>query len=490
MGFEVDILHRLAFHWNHALREALERHGAPAWLTENLQGFIFPLEFAVLVLAVAAAAAQVERHWQRRRTAGASIWLLGLVQVAAGLYALRLLYWVYLHPAKELQTVTGRWDYVVAAILGGLAMRRLPFAVRPWILAIVSVLLIHYYVGPVPSRVVFMASVVGFAATRWTVTNQPGVRVVVHAALITSVAVWFWWFRGVDGIGALRGWSLYSFVLFRHISFVVEHARGVPSTFGGYLCYLLFFPNCIGAMEVYDEFWSRNLARETAPQFRRAALWVVAGNALVWLTIHISADENQVVGSTGFLSLWGNALLHFFRAALGSLGIWAIVEGGALFLGVQLRPNFRYVLTATTPSEFWRAWRATMTYWLIRYVYIPLGGNRRHQMANIFAVFVVSTAWHCVGVLFLLPSTWTAGELMAVGLWGGLNFAGVATHALVRQQRPAGRFPQPWGGVVLAGKWMLTMLFGTLTTLLLGLSLAKGSYLGHVVRAMTGLEGW
>ena len=90
---------------------------------------------------------------------------------------------------------------------------------------------------------------------------------------------------------ALLGWGFYSFVVFRHVSFVVEHARGVPSTLGGYLCYLLFFPNCIGAMEVYDEFWEHNLAAVRAPEFRRAAQMVWRGTVLLWIALLIDVPR-------------------------------------------------------------------------------------------------------------------------------------------------------------------------------------------------------
>ena len=105
-------------------------------------------------------------------------------------------------------------------------------------------------------------------------TDGPGwVRIAVHTALMAGVFAWLWSLRDTRAFDALRGWGFYSFVLFRHVSFVVEHAHGMPSTLGGYLCYLLFFPNCMGAMEVYDEFWNRNLAGLRPPEFLARPGW-------------------------------------------------------------------------------------------------------------------------------------------------------------------------------------------------------------------------
>ena len=118
-----------------------------------------------------------------------------------------------------------------------------------------------------------------------------------------------------------------------------------------------------------------------------------------------------------------------------------MIEGGALFLGVRLRPNFRGVLTATNPSQFWRAWRGTMTNWLIRYVYIPLGGNRRQQTRNILAAFVVSTIWHCAGVPFLRPTTWQPMGSRAAGALGD--------DQLRRRRIPRGGAPPPTAPAVV-----------------------------------------
>jgi alginate O-acetyltransferase complex protein AlgI len=107
--------------------------------------------------------------------------------------------------------------------------------------------------------------------------------------------------------------------------------------------------------------------------------------------------------------------------------LWATIEGVALLYGFQLRPNFAGILSCENPAQFWRSWRATMTNWLIHYVYIPLGGNRRHQLRNIFAAFAVSVAWHWMGIPFftLTPRLW---DFVPIGVWGLLNAAAVAGY--------------------------------------------------------------
>ena len=490
MGFENDLLQYKAIGWNLALLAALQERGLTPRMAEWVLSLLPVVELILMVGVLAAVAATVDRVWCRRVRADFVWWMLGAIQVAGALWALRLIYWIYEHPSNELGGVPVRWDYLAFAIVAGVALRRIPLRLRIWLLAVLSVALVESYVGRRPFAVVVGACVLGFAATRWSVTNQPGRRVVIQGLLIAVACALLWHLRSSSPFAALLGWGLYSWALFRHVSFVVESNRGVPGTFGGYLCFLLFYPSCIGAMEVYNEFWEHNLAGDRARDYRGAALMVAKGAVLLWIAVAIPVTDNQIRDSVGFLAMWRTVLVVFFRAASGSMGVWNIIEGGALFLGMRLRPNFRGVLTATTPSQFWRAWRGTMTNWMIRYIYIPLGGNRRRQTWNILAVFVVSTVWHCLGVPLLRPTLWTPLELAPLVLWGTINFIGVAGHAAVRRRWPPPVPSSPLRSGLRVLKWPLAMCFGSVTVTLLGFSLVGTERFGHVVRTLLGLEGW
>ncbi len=485
MNFELDLFQRRIIDWNHGLADLLRQLGLPEALAAQVPSVLPLLELSLLAAVLGLLADRLDRAWSAR-VGGETSWASLAVQGAAALFALRVLYWLALHPSSDLSGLVARWDYLVMAVLGGLVLRRAPVPVRVWTLAGLSAGFVAQYMGRAQVEIILLVCLLGFAATRWRVTDRPGVRVVIQAGLMGGLLVWLWWLRGRSPLAALQGWGLYSFVVFRHASFVAEHAAGLPSSLGGYLCYLLFFPSCIGAMEVYNEFHERNLTSAPPAEFGRATVMVVRGNVLLWIALMVPIDADQVTASVGFASMWAKLMVLFLRAAVGTIGTWDIIEGGSLFLGFRLRPNFRDVLKATTPSQFWRAWRGTMTNWLIRYVYIPLGGNRRHQTVNILAAFFVSTVWHCFGVPFLRPAAWRPFDLAPIVLWGGLNFAGVAAHARVRRLRPASS-PTP---ALLAGKWALTMVFGAMTVLLLGFTLGGMERFGYVVRTLVGLEGW
>jgi D-alanyl-lipoteichoic acid acyltransferase DltB (MBOAT superfamily) len=63
-------------------------------------------------------------------------------------------------------------------------------------------------------------------------------------------------------------------------------------------------------------------------------------------------------------------------------------------------------------QRFWKSWHRTFNRWLIRYVYIPLGGAK-YFMLNMWVVFTFVALWHDIELkllawgwlicLFLLP---------------------------------------------------------------------------------------
>ena len=53
-------------------------------------------------------------------------------------------------------------------------------------------------------------------------------------------------------------------------------------------------------------------------------------------------------------------------------------------------------------TEFWRRWHITLSSWFKKYVYIPLGGNRSHQIRNLLIVWLFTGMWHGAGWNYLL----------------------------------------------------------------------------------------
>lgn len=79
--------------------------------------------------------------------------------------------------------------------------------------------------------------------------------------------------------------------------------------------------------------------------------------------------------------------------------------GIAKMFNINLSVNFNSPYKAKNISEFWKCWHMTLTRFLTKYVYIPLGGNRKGAFltyVNIMIIFLVSGLWHGTGVTFVV----------------------------------------------------------------------------------------
>jgi alginate O-acetyltransferase complex protein AlgI len=155
------------------------------------------------------------------------------------------------------------------------------------------------------------------------------------------------------------------------------------------------------------------------------------------------------------LWLWAVRLYVWFYL---SFSAWTEVSIGlARLCGRRdVIENFDQPWLAQDPGDFWRRWHVSFGVWLRNQVYIPLGGNRRHRIGNVAAVFAVSAAWHVWGSLKLLgfgyypPHAW-----IGFAVWGLLHAVAV-TLAGGRASR------SPRGGVALAAARLATFLFAAL----------------------------
>ena len=112
-------------------------------------------------------------------------------------------------------------------------------------------------------------------------------------------------------------------------------------------------------------------------------------------------------------------------------------------LNIDLPVNFDSPYKSLTITEFWNRWHMTLSRFFTRYVYIPLGGNRKGNVRtyiNLFIVFLLSGFWHGAAWTFVI--------------WSVLNGIFVIITRMFRKQFEA---MHPALG------WMLTQGFFNLT---------------------------
>lgn len=76
--------------------------------------------------------------------------------------------------------------------------------------------------------------------------------------------------------------------------------------------------------------------------------------------------------------------------------------GLARMFGFHYHENFNYPYISRSATEFWRRWHMSLGSFFRDYVYIPMGGNRKHQLFNLFVVWFLTGFWHGASWNFIL----------------------------------------------------------------------------------------
>lgn len=207
-----------------------------------------------------------------------------------------------------------------------------------------------------------------------------------------------------------------SFFTFQQISYLADCYKGEIET-GGFLDYMLsivYFPKLVeGPLVMYAE-WEPELAGAgekgfDAEKFMRGVCQFVMG----MMKKVILADTFGGAVDYGYSNLeimhgWDALLLVVFYALqlyFDFSGYCDMALGVSRMFGIELPVNFNSPYQAGNIVEFWKRWHITLNRFFTKYIYIPLGGNRKgraRMYGNLLIVFLVSGIWHGAGWNFIL----------------------------------------------------------------------------------------
>ena len=178
--------------------------------------------------------------------------------------------------------------------------------------------------------------------------------------------------------------------------------------------FVTYFPQLVaGPIVLHDEM---------IPQFRNEELHRInADNVANGLILFILGLYKKVViadtlsgavawgfGSVSFMTA-GDAcfvmLAYTFQIYFDFSGYCDMACGMARMMNITLPVNFDSPYKALSVREFWKRWHLTLTRFLTRYVYVPLGGNKkglRRTCINTMIVFLLSGLWHGANWTFVL----------------------------------------------------------------------------------------
>ena len=84
------------------------------------------------------------------------------------------------------------------------------------------------------------------------------------------------------------------------------------------------------------------------------------------------------------VGVWLGVIMYTFQIYFDFSGYSDMAIGLGRIFGFKFSENFDLPYTSKSITEFWRRWHISLSTFFRDYVYIPLGGNRKHQMLNLF----------------------------------------------------------------------------------------------------------
>ena len=270
-----------------------------------------------------------------------------------------------------------------------------------------------------------------------------------------------------------------SFYTFSAMSYVIDVYRGdvrATRSFLRYAAFIALFPRAIAGpilrwRDVEGDFGDQPRRLTT----RLAALglfFIACGMAKKLLIADVMLPHvDELFGNAAhlhFFSGWAAALGYTLQLYFDFSGYSDMAVGIAYLLGFHFPQNFDSPYKAANPSQFWRRWHMTLSFWMRDYLFIPLGGSRRGMavtVRNLMITFIVVGIWHGAGWTFIV--------------WGLLHGVYQSVHAVARKK-----------GFTPKTVWLnrgLTFVAVVVAWVFFRASTLKQA--GQVLKAMAGLNG-
>ncbi len=203
-----------------------------------------------------------------------------------------------------------------------------------------------------------------------------------------------------------------SFYTFQSISYLIDVYRKeshVQRRFIDLLLYISMFPQLIAGPivrygTIANEITDR---RVTASDFAEGAYRFLIGlGKKVILANQLSEISDQfLVGGLGSLTTtgaWVGIVAFTLQIYFDFSGYSDMAIGLGRCMGFHFNENFRHPYCCSSITDFWRRWHISLGSFFRDYVYIPMGGNRRHQPVNILVVWFLTGMWHGASWNFII----------------------------------------------------------------------------------------
>lgn len=242
-------------------------------------------------------------------------------------------------------------------------------------------------------------------------------------------------------------------------------AKSSDYTFRNYLAYVLYSPlYLIGPIITFNDYISQS--RYTLSSIQRSRTIMYGVRFLICLfSMELILHYLYMVAISKAQPVWEVytplqlSMLGYFNCHVIWLKLlipWRFFRLWSLTDGIDPPENMiRCASDNYSTLAFWRGWHRSFNYWVVRYMYIPLGGNRAGKIRgvlNFLVVFTFVAVWHDINLKMLI--------------WGWLVVLFVLPEVLMTILFPAKKWkdrPEAYRvicGIVAIGNLMMMMTGG------------------------------
>jgi len=232
-----------------------------------------------------------------------------------------------------------------------------------------------------------------------------------------------------------------SFHTFQSMSYVIDVYRREQKPVTNlidYALYIAFFPQLVAgpivrAREFFGDLY--HWRRPAADEVLRALLLLLLG----LVKKMVMADQLAQVANEyfknpaqhpGMPAAWLGVIAFGLQIYFDFSGYTDMAIGMAGLLGFHFPVNFRRPYLAASITDFWRRWHMSLSRWLRDYLYIPLGGNRHGRLMtyrNLMITMLLGGLWHGASWNFVV--------------WGAYHGSLLSLERLFRRKVPAILYP-------------------------------------------------
>ena len=328
----------------------------------------------------------------------------------------------------------------------------------PGRLFLLAASLFFYYCGDASSLLILIASILINYGIHILLTGKDRGIITRRIILVTGLIInigglivfkYLGFFTGIVNLLTGRAFTVWELMLPMGISYytfsqimVLSDSYKDPGTrydFIDYALFVTFFPKILmGPIAT---------AKEMIPQFndtlrKKADPEKISGGMVIFavglskkvlladnLAPYVSWGYSNIdkLGSTNALLVMLSYTLQIYFDFSGFCDMASAI---CLMLNISLPDNFLSPYRACSVAEFWKRWHITLTGFFTKYVYIPLGGNRKGKVrtyVNMFIIFLLSGLWHGAAFTFIV--------------WGLIHGVGIAVCRMSRDAKH--KLPKP-----------------------------------------------